>query len=596
MPIAFFSPGLTHLFHNSPPFLETAALYFFIRYVNKIRPIHLLSYLTGVHGHLIAYASLHLLKGLFKAIWSDVREGRDRIRLGARKIPGLKGGKLPGNIDILHWLVSSHDKDYPGGTFVELRRRNGDLFCLDLLWGKSLWTDNPHYIKEVLTMQAPNFIKGTSFKGSFDSVLGDGIFNSDGDTWRFHRSMTRPFFTRDRVTDFDIFDHHTETILNKINERCQTGMPVDFQEAISQFTMESATEFLFGRSFGVLKPALRLPGGTSSSATPPGGAGIGQFTRAFTSAMEHIATRNNEVGPWQLREIFGDRTKADMKMIYDVVDPIIDAALRSKMKAAKLSGDTSQEGVDGNRETLLSHLVSETEDREMIRDELLNILLAGRDTTASNLTFTVYFLAMHPPVLDRLRKEIMDVIGPTEQPGFEHIKDMKYLRAVINESLRLLLPVPFDIKTSVKSTVLTDPTTGVRHYIPTKAPFIWSTLSMHRSVELWGPDAIQFDPDRWLDERNKKYYLENPFIFLPFLAGPRICLGQQFAYNEISFFLIRFLQRFWKVELAPDGQPMGSLPPAEWKEDVGTRKPIEKIWPKSHVTMYCKGGLWVRAQ
>ncbi|KAG9004395.1 hypothetical protein FRB94_002413 [Tulasnella sp. JGI-2019a] len=121
---------------------------------------------------------------------------------------------------------------------------------------------------------------------------------------------------------------------------------------------------------------------------------------------------------------------------------------------------------------------------------------------------------------------------------------------------------------------------------------------MHRSVELWGPDAIQFDPDRWLDERNKKYYLENPFIFLPFLAGPRICLGQQFAYNEISFFLIRFLQQFQHVELAPEGHPEGTLPPVEWKDDVnvGTRKPIEKIWPKSHVTMYCKGGLWVRVK
>ncbi|KAG9006477.1 hypothetical protein FRB93_008605 [Tulasnella sp. JGI-2019a] len=493
MPITFFSPGLIYLYHNSPPFIGTATLYLIIRYVNEVHPIDQLPYLTGEHGHLIALASLHLLKGFVKYVWGTVQERHDRLRLGAQKIPGLKGGKLPGNVDILYRLASSFPKEYPGGPFVGLRRRNGDLFRVNLLWGKRLWTDNPHYIKEVLTTQATNFIKGalygmlctiysrwkpnipvlyllgSAFKGSFDSVLGVGIFNSDGDTWKFHRSMTRPFFARNRVTDFDTFDHHAETILKKIKERCQTGMPVDFQEAISQFTMESATEFLFGTSFGALEPALQLPGGKPHSTISSNGKDINQFTKAFTRAMEHIANRNRETGPWQLREIFGDRTRGEMKIMCNLVDPIIDAAVRRKAKVGE-KGAPEQEGSDGDRKTLLSHLVSETEDREMIRDELLNILLAGRDTTAANLTFTVYFLAMHPPVLVRLRKEVMDVIGPTERPDFEQIKDMKYLCAVINESLRLLPPVPFNIKTSVKSTTLTDPLTGIRHYVPANTP------------------------------------------------------------------------------------------------------------------------------
>lgn len=130
---------------------------------------------------------------------------------------------------------------------------------------------------------------------------------------------------------------------------------------------------------------------------------------------------------------------------------------------------------------------------------------------------------------------------------------------------------------------------------------------MSHSTELWGPDAIEFDPDRWLDERNKTYYLANPFIFVPFLAGPRICLGQQvspvsssvrpclikifcfphqFAYNEISFFLIRFLQKFQRIELAPEAHPEGSLPPSSWKNGKGTRKEYEKVWPKATFTTY----------
>ncbi|KAG8855030.1 hypothetical protein FRB96_007225 [Tulasnella sp. 330] len=593
----YLSPGVTYLYQNSTGFLETAGLYLLFQAIDKTQPApqstYPFHYLISDHGVLVTFASLHFLKNMVKTVWGKYQRHQDIRRLSAQPIPGLRGGRLPGNIDILYRLVSKARKDYLGGEFIEIRQQNGDLFTLDMLWGETLWTDNPHYVKEILTNQFPNFIKGTSFKGSFDSVLGVGIFNSDGDTWKFHRTMTRPFFTRDRVTDFDIFDRHAEVILDKIKDRCDAGLPVDFQEAISQFTMESATEFLFGRSFGALSPPLMLPRGKPSGTSTSSERDVNQFTKAFSSAMERIATRSRVVGPWQLREIFGDGTRGDMKIICDVLGPIIDAALSS---AAKVEARQSMDELEEERETLLSHLVSETKDKNMIRDELLNILLAGRDTTAANLTFTVYFLAMHPPVLARLRAEIMEVIGPTERPGFEQIKDMKYLRAVINESLRLLPPVPFDLKTSVNSTTLVDPKTGVRHYVPANTPFVWSTLSMHRSEELWGPDAIQFDPDRWLDERNKTYFLANPFIFLPFLAGPRICLGQQFAYNEISYFLIRFLQRFQHVDLAPEGHPEGTLPPKEWLQHVGTRKPIEKIWPRSYITIYSEGGLWIRVK
>ncbi|KAG6898455.1 hypothetical protein C0993_006789 [Termitomyces sp. T159_Od127] len=110
---------------------------------------------------------------------------------------------------------------------------------------------------------------------------------------------------------------------------------------------------------------------------------------------------------------------------------------------------------------------------------------------------------------------------------------------------------------------------------------------MHRRKDLWGPDADEFDPDRFLDARLKKYLLSNSFIFLPFNAGPRICLGQQFAYNEISFMLIRFMQQFTSVSLDEAASPPQAKPPAHWAEGVG-RKAIEKVYLKSHLTMYAR--------
>lgn len=127
---------------------------------------------------------------------------------------------------------------------------------------------------------------------------------------------------------------------------------------------------------------------------------------------------------------------------------------------------------------------------------------------------------------------------------------------------------------------------------------------MHRRTDYWGPDGMSrtllsllivieqvafiaedFDPDRFLDHRVHKYLTPNPFIFLPFNAGPRICLGQQFAYNEMSFFMVRLLQTFSNITLDPSAQDPDTRVPAAWAEFPG-RKGKEKVWPKSHITLY----------
>ena len=112
-------------------------------------------------------------------------------------------------------------------------------------------------------------------------------------------------------------------------------------------------------------------------------------------------------------------------------------------------------------------------------------------------------------------------------------------------------------------------------------------MLLHRRTDLWGPDALEFDPDRFLDERVRRYLTPKPYIFVPFNAGPRICLGQQFAYNEMSFVLVRMLQAFAGVSLDGGAQPADSVPPPAWAGARG-RKGIERFWPQSHLTMYAK--------
>ncbi|KAF9529578.1 cytochrome P450 [Crepidotus variabilis] len=164
----------------------------------------------------------------------------------------------------------------------------------------------------------------------------------------------------------------------------------------------------------------------------------------------------------------------------------------------------------------------------MLKDELINLLVAGRDTTASTLTFSLYMLAEHPAIEARLRREVLEAVGPNRQPTADDFRGMKFMRAFLNEVLRLYPSVPINNRTASQPAVWTSKTPGSKpYYVPAGVRIIYSVLLMHRRTDLWGPDALEFDPDRFLDERVQKYLTPNPYTFLPFNAGPRICLGQQ---------------------------------------------------------------------
>ncbi|CAE6448865.1 unnamed protein product [Rhizoctonia solani] len=510
-------------------------------------------------------ASLWLLYKLANRAIQSYRRNQDRRRLGPDVIEvPLVQFKLPWNVDFIPFANEARERGHVNDAMAPFLGSIGNIFNLTLFGDDFIFTNEPEHVKVMLSTDFANFVKGHSNHEKLFSLLGEGVFNVDGDMWKFHRNMTRPYFSRERITHFELFARHSDAAIAKLLAHPDA---VDFQDLVSKFTMDSASEFLFGINVRSLEQPLPLPHMTEIEGN--------KFSEAFMSIQAQVVVRFSYGALWPYMEFFSDRTRKDMRVIDAFIQPILETKLRLKEK----------DGLEDNeeRETLIDHLVRLTDDEKLIKDELLNIMVAGRDTTASTLTFACYMLATNPHILSKLRDEILDHVGRSSYPTFDNFREMKYLRAVINEVLRLYPPVPLNQRECVSPTVLKSG--GKQYFIPAGASVIYSVLFIHTRKDLWGDDAEVFDPERWLDDRYKKYVLPNPFIFLPFNAGPRICLGQQFAYNETSFFLTRLLQRVDQISLASDAQPPESHPPKTWAKGPG-RRATEKIWPKAHLTLY----------
>lgn len=190
----------------------------------------------------------------------------------------------------------------------------------------------------------------------------------------------------------------------------------------------------------------------------------------------------------------------------------------------------TRRGQEKGRYVFADELVTKTNDKYRVRSELLNILLAGRDTTASLLSNVWWTLARRPDIFNKVQDEIAFLDGAA--PDYQQIKDMKYLRALLNESLRLYPVVPLNSREALVDTTIPlggglDGKSPV--FVPKGAVVTWSVYAMHRRKDYYGDDAEEFKPERWLGENS----LRPGWEYLPFNGGPRICLGRKFQ-NPLS--------------------------------------------------------------
>ena len=205
-----------------------------------------------------------------------------------------------------------------------------------------------------------------------------------------------------------------------------------------------------------------------------------------------------------------------------VQQAIVDAKARNETTKAGIV-DSEKERVSEERYTFLGTLAKEyqTVSATEMRNQLLNILVAARDTSACLMSSVLFELSHRLDIQLKVRQEISSL--GNRAPTYEELKDLTYLNYVIKETLRLYPPAPMNVRVSNKDTTLPygggpDGTAPV--FVEKGKSIVYSVYSTHRRLDLWGPDAEEFKPERWVHARPG-------YEFLPFNGGPRICPGKQ---------------------------------------------------------------------
>ncbi|ORX57515.1 cytochrome P450 [Hesseltinella vesiculosa] len=390
--------------------------------------------------------------------------------------------------------------------------------------------------RQILTLDPQNvehILKSPEFHSSLNDLFGNGIFNANGEEWKFQRKTASIIFNvknfRDQFTD--VFLDELRVMKSDILDKAVAeNQVIDFHDLMFKFTLDSFILLGFGVHLNSLKTEGKVP-----------------FAESFDAAQR--ATFQRFINPvWpvteKLQKLVNPWTK-DMNYHLKVVDEYA-RGVTEKRRKELAEGQVHKDLLSRFMEA--SNIHGEPLSNTELRDIVLNFVIAGRDTTAQALSWCFYLLSQHPRVQEKLLKEINDFVTDDllEDSArlYESIKEMKYTHAIFYEVLRLYPSVPLNQKYALKDDVLPDGT-PIRKgdYV------IWCPYAQGRVEAIWGADAKQFVPERWINE-NGELRRESQGKWPAFNAGPRVCLGQNLATLEAIVAII-FLVREYKFSLAP---------------------------------------------
>lgn len=428
----------------------------------------------------------------------------------AALVPGPRGVRLLRTLTALR-------RD-PLASFLEATREYGDLIHFPLLHRSFYLVTHPEHVARVLHENHRNYHKGTRTYAKIRALMGEGLITSDGAVWRRHRRLVQPAFHHQQIASFaTIVTGLTAEAITQWRGRTERQAPLDIAQEMMHLTLRIVGRALFGQEVGSDR---------------------GSIGAAITVALDHTARRAEGIfDPGPLPTPAARRFRRALAQLDELVFQLIAERRRS------LKG----------RSDLLAMLLEARDERTgdrlsdaELRDQVLTLLLAGHETTATALTWTCVLLCAHPQVQDRLRSEVGKLGERT--PEFADLANLPFTRMVLQEAMRLFPPIWIIERRAVGEDVIG----GCR--IPAGATLALSQYVTHRHPAFWD-DPERFDPERFRPERAAG---RPRYAYFPFGGGPRACVGAGFAMMEAQLILAMLVQAF-RLELVP-GQQVAPRP------------------------------------
>lgn len=404
-------------------------------------------------------------------------------------------------------------------------------------------TRDPENIKAVLSTKFNDF--SLKERGSrMRHVIGDGIFTQDGAPWKHSRDMLKPQFSKDQISRVELLSHHIDILIQQIR---RNGSNVELQHLFHLMTIDTATHFLFGESVGSLEFGGESKGivitDPNTGETVSSADFIESYTFANNFALKKIILNDLDF----LAELSQPSYKFHLHRVHIFLDHYVQLAL-------KATENYDLEANSKKAEYFFSHeLAKITRDPLVLRDQLFNILIAGRDTTAATLSYAFHYLTKSPAIYAKVREDVLAVFpgGDASLVSYDDLRKAKYLQMVIKEVLRLAPAVPLNLRTAVRDTCLPrggGPSENLPVFVPKGTAIYYPAYVLHRDPDIYGPDSLEFNPERWSPENKIPNSPMYSWGYIPFNGGPRICIGQQFALTEIALTMIKLVLAFDKLE------------------------------------------------
>ncbi|MBP7694199.1 MAG: cytochrome P450 [Anaerolineales bacterium] len=436
-----------------------------------------------------------------------------------------------------HWLLG-HLPGYQADQLSyekHLARTYGDVVHVRWANQHAYLVSHPEDVRRVLVDEADKFDKAPIYRELLSYFLGNGLLTSDGDFWRRQRKLAQPAFHHKRILAYaQVMADYTRRQM----AAWQPGQVRAINQDMMRLTLSIVAKTLFDADIE---------------------AEAGRVGEALTAVLEitnHRIQSPLQIIPDWLPTPENRKRKAAVELLTALVMKIIN----------ERRGD----GVD--RGDLLSMLLRAQDDAgqpmtdRQLRDEAVTIVLAGHETTANALTWAWYLLAQHPEVEAKLHAELARQLGD-RQPAPDDLRGLEYAEMVIKEVMRLYPPIPSIARQAKTEVALTEYTVPAG-MIVTISPHI-----LHADPR-WFPDPGVFRPERFAKANEAAL---PKYAYLPFSAGPRVCIGNGFALLEATLILAAIAQQY-RLELEP-GQTVRAhaaltlRPAADLRMRVTPRRP-----------------------